>query len=134
MVEVLSRSEFGCCVTFEGGDRVIARHAFAVVNDTDEPLAARFDFDVNLARARIERVLEQFLDYGCRPLDDFAGRDLIGKRVGHHFDLGHRGSLEENESYRSIQEMNNWGHTSTITVRSFALSQERTYGGRYGGA
>ena len=78
-------------VTAEREDRVGARHAGAVVGDCDQRGAAAEDFDADRPRARIERVLDQFLDGRRRALDDFAGRDLAGDLFGQDVDyvLGH---------------------------------------------
>ena len=49
----------------------------AVVHDADQPRAAALDLDADRARTRVERVLDELLDDGGRPLDDLAGGDLI---------------------------------------------------------
>ena len=69
-------------VTTERKDRVGARHAAAVVGDRDQGRAAAENLDAHRARARVERVLDQLLDGGGRPLDDFARRDLAGDLLG----------------------------------------------------
>src|SRR5690606_27055037 len=53
------------------------RDAAAVVADPDQAYATFFQVDVDPARAGVERVLDQFLDHGRGPLDDFAGGDLV---------------------------------------------------------
>jgi hypothetical protein len=58
-----------------GGD------AAAIIAHAREAHAARFDFHLHALRAGVEAVLHQFLDDGCRPLDDLAGRDLIDELV-----------------------------------------------------
>ena len=40
-----------------------------------------FDLDFDAVRAGVEAVLDQLLDDGSRPLDDFAGGDLIDEVV-----------------------------------------------------
>ena len=57
-------------------------HALAVVLDANQLLAAELDGDRDPRRTRIERVLDQFLDHRGRPLDDFAGGNLIGEVQG----------------------------------------------------
>ena len=59
--------------------RVVGIHADAVVDDTHQPPAARFDLDVDPARARVQRVLDQFLDDRRGSFDDLTGGDLIGQ-------------------------------------------------------
>ena len=44
--------------------------------------AAALDFDREVARAGVERIFDQLLDRGGRPLDDFAGRNLAGHLLG----------------------------------------------------
>ena len=51
----------------------------AVVDDADQPLAAGRGRDLDAPRTGVERVLDQFLDHRCRPLDDLAGGDLVDK-------------------------------------------------------
>ena len=51
----------------------------AIVDDPDKPAAAHFDRDVDPARAGVERILDELLDSGGRPLDDLARRDAIDK-------------------------------------------------------
>ena len=41
-----------------------------------------FQFDIDAGGAGIDRVLDQFLDHRRRPLDDFAGGDLVDEGVG----------------------------------------------------
>src|SRR5690606_7385550 len=49
----------------------------AVVGDADQPAAAVLDLDLDPARAGVERVLDELLDDGRGPLDDFTGGDLV---------------------------------------------------------
>ena len=53
------------------------RHAAAVVGDADEPPPAAIGDNLDAPRARIERVLDQFLDGAGRPLDHLAGGDAV---------------------------------------------------------
>ena len=62
----------------------------AVVGDADQPPAAGFDVHPDIRRARIERVLEQFLDDRCRPLHHLSRGDLVGDVVGENADAAHR--------------------------------------------
>ena len=52
-------------------------HPAAIVDDADEPPAAEFDHDIDAGRARVERILDEFLHDGGRPLDDLARRDAV---------------------------------------------------------
>ena len=63
----------------EGERRLLARHPLAVVFDGDQLLAAELDLDGEPARAGVDGVLDQLPDDRRRPLDDLAGRDLVGE-------------------------------------------------------
>ncbi len=54
-------------------------HAETVVDDADQIAAAALDRHVDAAGARVERVFDQFLDGGARPLDHLAGGDAVGQ-------------------------------------------------------
>src|SRR6185369_6698578 len=62
--QLFRRPQLRSSVPLKGQNRVVARHAFAVIKHANELLAARFDFDVDRSRAGIKRVLEQFFDDG----------------------------------------------------------------------
>ena len=62
--------------------RVLAPHAGAVVAHLDQRLAAVLQLDPHVARAGVERVLDQLLDHGSRALDHLARGDLVGDGVG----------------------------------------------------
>ena len=55
-------------------------HADAVVADPDEVAPAGLDRDLDAARARVERVLDEFLHRRCRTLDHFAGGDAVDQQ------------------------------------------------------
>ena len=55
-------------------------HAVAVVGHPDEAPPARFDGDLDLGRAGVERVLDEFLDRRSRPLDDLARGDAVDEQ------------------------------------------------------
>ncbi len=57
--------------------KVVARHAGAVVGDADQAAAAAVGDDLDLGRAGVERVLDQFLDHARGPLDHLAGGDAV---------------------------------------------------------
>ncbi len=54
----------------------------AVVAHPQQRGAAALDFHVDASRLRIERVLDQLLDDGGRPLDYLAGSDLADEFIG----------------------------------------------------
>ena len=55
-------------------------HAAPVVGNADEPPPARLDRDLDMARAGVERVLDELLDRRGRPLDHFARGDAVNKQ------------------------------------------------------
>ena len=88
--------------------RVLGVHTFAVVLHAQRLLAAELDGDRDSAGAGVKRVLDQFLHDRRRPLDDFAGGDLVGKMQGEAVDAGHdsvgvwSGSRRSRESQSSV--------------------------------
>jgi hypothetical protein len=76
-------------VALDGQPRVLRLHPLAIVFDPHQPLAAQLDADGDAPRARVNRVLDQLLDHGRRPLDDFAGGDLVGEIGRQSVDAGH---------------------------------------------
>ncbi len=58
------------------------RHAVAVVGDADQPAAAAVGEHVDAVRARVQRVLDQFLDHARRALDHLAGGDAVDHGFG----------------------------------------------------
>ena len=71
------REQFRRRVAFDREPQVLRRHAGAVIRDADEIAATGLDHDVDAGGARIQRVLDQLLDGGGRPLDDLTGRDAV---------------------------------------------------------
>ena len=76
-------------VPLEREQDVVAVHSAAVVGHADELAPAVLDRDVHRGRAGVERVLHQLLDHGRGPLDDLAGRDLVGDGAGENGDGWH---------------------------------------------
>jgi hypothetical protein len=64
----------------------VGRDAAAVVATSDAAHAALLDAQFDRRGARVDRVLEQFLDDRCGPLDDLAGGDLADQHVGERLD------------------------------------------------
>lgn len=69
--------ELGGRVALHGEIEIRGAHAAAVVDDPDQVFPARLDGDVDAARARVERILDEFLHHGGGPLDDLARGDPI---------------------------------------------------------
>ena len=82
------RFQFGQRADLAGGvarqrqRQFLGRNAAAVVGHGDAADAAAFQPHFDGARAGVDRVLQHFLEHGCRPLDDLAGRDLTDQQVG----------------------------------------------------
>jgi len=70
-------------------DCVVGIHSGAVVAYANERAATFLNCDLDRMRSSIERVLDQFLDDRCRPLDHLSGRNLIRYRAGKNADYWH---------------------------------------------
>ena len=77
-------------MAFEGQQGVVAVHPMAVVRDADEPPSARLDLDTDAAGSGVERVLQQLLHHGSRPVHHLAGGDLVGNLVRKNADAAHK--------------------------------------------
>ena len=75
--QIVRRAQLRRCVPLERQQRIVVVHPAAVVDHANQPLAARFHFDANRARARIKRVLEQLLHHRRGPLDNLARGNLV---------------------------------------------------------
>ena len=84
--QVVGGRELRGRVPRDGERQLLALDARAVVGDADPLDAAARQIDVDLRRARIERVLEELLQRRRRPLDDLAGRDLVDELIGERAD------------------------------------------------
>ena len=76
-VQVVFRRDLARSVAHKGQFHFAGRNAASVVRDPDIILAAFADLAGDRRSACVQRVLDQFLDDGDRPLDDFASGDLI---------------------------------------------------------
>ena len=79
--EVLERGNLAGRMPCQGEREFLGGDAGAVVAHADQADAAVLDVDRHLARAGVERVLDQFLDDGRRALDDLARSDLVYERA-----------------------------------------------------
>ncbi len=89
--EVGDTADLARRVTVEREDGVLAAHAAAVVAHLDQRLAAVLQLDPHVARARVERVLDQLLHGRRGALDDLARGDLVGDGVGQDGDASRHG-------------------------------------------
>ena len=76
-------------MAFDRKRQVRARHAGAVVGHADQPPPAAVGHDLDAPRARVERVLGEFLHDARRALDHLAGGDAVDDGFGELAD-GHR--------------------------------------------
>ena len=60
--------------------QLVRRDAAAVVDHADQRPPAVFDFDDDLRRPGVDRILDQFLHDRRRPLDHLAGGDAVDER------------------------------------------------------
>ena len=88
-LEVVRGRELRRRVPLDREAQVLAADAVAVVGHADAPDAAALEVDVDLRRARVERVLEQFLQRRRRALDDLARGDLVDEVVGQRSNSRH---------------------------------------------
>jgi hypothetical protein len=61
----------------DGQIELVGGHAGAIIGNSDQRPAAVTQHDLDVARAGVDRVFDQFLDGGGRALDDFAGGDAV---------------------------------------------------------
>ena len=76
-LEVVDAADLAGRVARQRQYQFVGRNADAVVTHAAQLGAAFFDLDLDRAGARVETVLDQFLDHGRRALDDLAGGDLV---------------------------------------------------------
>ena len=89
-VEVARLGNLAGGVSLQRKERILARHAAAVVLNAHERTTAVAKFDLDPRRPGIERILNQLLHHGSRPLHHLARSDLVGNSVWKDADLSHR--------------------------------------------
>jgi len=92
-LEVLERADLAGGMARERVAQVGFRDPLAVVLHLDAPRAALVERDADLGGARVQAVLEQFLQDGRRSLDHLAGRDLAHEKVRKQANRRHRESI-----------------------------------------
>ena len=90
-------------------------HPLAIVLDANQLLAAELDGDRDATRAGVERVLDQLLDDRRRPLDDFAGGDLVGEVQREAGEFAPRQIQRRRRNKHSIDRRNRQHHASRPT-------------------
>ncbi len=81
-LEVVDAADLAGGVAGQGEQQLVRGDADAVVAHAAELGAALLHLDVDRQRARVEAVLDQFLDHGRRALDHLAGGDLVNELLG----------------------------------------------------
>ena len=76
-------------VPLEGEPGVGRIHSFAVVLHADLFLASQLNVNGQAPRPGVDGVLDQLLDHGGWPFNDFAGGNLIGEVGRETVDLAH---------------------------------------------
>src|SRR6266849_8150784 len=77
-MKICRRTNLARGMTLERKERVIAIHAAAVIDHADERNSTASNQDVNLTRAGVDAIFDEFFHHGSGPLHYFAGRDLAG--------------------------------------------------------
>ena len=77
--EIVGAPDLAGRVALDGQPRIVGLHPLAVVLDADLLLAAELDVNDDAPRAGVDGVLDQLLHDRRRPLDDFAGGNLVGE-------------------------------------------------------
>src|SRR6185295_16834009 len=81
-------------MTQQTGGGVLGAHAQAIVGYADAAPSAFFDIDGDARRSGIERILDEFLDDGCRTLHNLACGDAICDVVWKNSNFRHVRSSE----------------------------------------
>ena len=81
--------ELGGAVPLHGEREVVGGHAVPVIDHLDAVDAAALEADRDAGGAGVERVLDQFLDHGGRPLDHLAGGDAVDQAFREQADSRH---------------------------------------------
>ena len=98
--ELFGTRELAGRMAREGEERILGRHALPVVAHDDPLEAAPDELDLDVARARVEGVLDQLPHHRGGPLDHLAGGDLPlhgDRQQGDlaHASVPHRKSADE---------------------------------------
>ncbi len=89
-------------------------HAAAIVGNRQEVGTAAGELDGDGARPGVDRILDEFLERRRRPLDDFAGGDLVDELVGQAADRHAPGLVERSRAVTP-------GHRNPIAVPETTL-------------
>ena len=76
-------------MAFERQGDLVSPHAAAIVGHFDQIEAALPQPHGDLCCPRINGILDQFLERGCRTLDHFAGGDAVDETLRQAANMGH---------------------------------------------
>ena len=79
--EVFGRRYFRSGMPFECHTGICLGHTFPVIDHLDQCTAGILYIHLDMTGTSVDRVLNQFLYNGSRPLNDFTGRYLIGYTI-----------------------------------------------------
>ncbi len=88
--EIVQHADLGGRVPAHRQFCFLAAHPRSIIGYADPGPTAVLGSNLDTARTRIERILQQLLHHRRRPLDHFAGGDLIDDGVGENSNARHR--------------------------------------------
>ena len=106
--EVFGAPDLAGGMPLQAEQRVIAAHAEAVIHHAHEAASARLNLHRYARSLGIQRVLDQLLHDAGRPLDHFAGGDLVGHLLGQQADAVHRFVTRLHELHSYMSEKRVW--------------------------
>ena len=80
--QVVQAADLAGRVTGDSQRQLVGTDALTVVGHPDQRHPALLQIHSNGAGTGIDGVLDQFLEHGGRPLDDFTGGDLVDQQFG----------------------------------------------------
>ncbi len=86
-LQVFKRSNLAGRMPLEAQRQFITAHTRTVIHYAYCPLAALLQFDFHPVCTRVQTVFHQFLDHRGRPLNHFAGGNLVNQVVWEWFDV-----------------------------------------------
>ena len=78
MLQVIDRADFTCGMTAKSQLCIGFIHTAAIVRHPDGTDTTLANLDMDHRSASVEGILDQLLDHGGRPFDDFTGRYAVG--------------------------------------------------------
>ena len=119
--QVLGIAYLAGAMAFKGQACVGLAHPHPVVDNLDECAARILEDNLDVGCLGINGVLHQFLDDTGRALDDFAGSNLVGYRIGQQFNHITHGSI----AVWGVVEIDDGPSTGVKTVVVALLPERR---------